>query len=61
MGRGLRAAGAKGTRMALRSATIHGEPARGGFWGSGPDVEIQARELLRSLGMPFRLTAKVAS
>ena len=40
-------AGAKGKRFALPNATIHMHPALGGVSGSGPDVEIQARELLR--------------
>jgi len=40
-------AGAKGKRFALPNATIHMHPALGGVQGSGPDIEIQARELLR--------------
>jgi ATP-dependent Clp protease protease subunit len=40
-------AGAKGKRFALPNATIHMHPALGGMQGSGPDIEIQARELLR--------------
>jgi len=39
--------GAKGKRFALPNATIHMHPALGGVQGSGPDIEIQARELLR--------------
>ncbi len=41
------AAGAKGRRYALPHATIHMHPAGGGARGYAPDVEIQARELLR--------------
>src|SRR5690348_10793099 len=40
-------AGAKGKRFALPNSTIHMHPALGGVQGSGPDIEIQARELLR--------------
>jgi ATP-dependent Clp protease protease subunit len=40
-------AGAKGKRFSLPNSTIHMHPALGGFSGSGPDVEIQAREMLR--------------
>jgi len=43
----LLSAGAKGKRFALPNSTIHLHPAIGGFSGSGPDVEIQARELIR--------------
>lgn len=43
----LLAAGAKGRRYALPHATIHMHPAGGGARGYAPDVEIQARELLR--------------
>jgi ATP-dependent Clp protease protease subunit len=43
----LLAAGAKGKRFSLPNSTIHLHPALGGFSGSGPDVEIQAKELLR--------------
>lgn len=41
------AGGAKGKRYSLPNSTIHMHPAIGGARGSGPDVEIQARELLR--------------
>jgi len=41
-------AGAKGKRLALPNATIHMHPAGvGQIGGYAPDVEIQARELLR--------------
>ncbi|MEO8285594.1 MAG: ATP-dependent Clp protease proteolytic subunit [Chloroflexota bacterium] len=41
-------AGAKGKRYALPNATIHQHPAGvGGIGGYAPDVEIQARELIR--------------
>jgi len=43
----LLAAGTKGRRYALPNATIHMHPAGGGAQGYAPDVEIQARELLR--------------
>lgn len=43
----LLAGGAKGKRYALPNATIHMHPAGGGARGYTPDVEIQARELLR--------------
>jgi ATP-dependent Clp protease protease subunit len=43
----LLAGGEKGKRFSLPNSTIHMHPALGGFRGSGPDVEIQARELLR--------------
>jgi len=48
MGTILLCAGAKGKRYALPNATIHMHPAGvGGIGGYAPDVEIQARELLR--------------
>jgi len=47
MGTVLLAAGRKGHRYALPNATIHMHPAGGGARGYAPDVEIQARELLR--------------
>jgi ATP-dependent Clp protease protease subunit len=47
MGTVLLAAGRKGQRYALPNATIHMHPAGGGARGYAPDVEIQARELLR--------------
>lgn len=41
-------AGAKGKRFTLPNATIHQHPAGvGGIGGYAPDVEIQARELIR--------------
>jgi ATP-dependent Clp protease protease subunit len=43
----LLATGTKGRRYALPHATIHMHPAGGGARGYAPDVEIQARELLR--------------
>src|SRR5690348_10606155 len=44
----LLAAGAKGKRMALPNATVHMHPAHiGQIGGYAPDVEIQAREMLR--------------
>jgi ATP-dependent Clp protease protease subunit len=43
----LLAAGTAGRRYALPNATIHMHPAGGGVRGYAPDVEIQARELLR--------------
>jgi ATP-dependent Clp protease protease subunit len=48
MGTILLCAGTKGKRYALPNATIHMHPAGvGGIGGYAPDVEIQARELLR--------------
>lgn len=47
MGTVLLAAGTKGRRFVLPNATIHMHPAGGGVQGYAPDVEIQARELLR--------------
>jgi ATP-dependent Clp protease protease subunit len=47
MGTVLLAAGRKGQRYALPNATIHMHHAGGGTRGYAPDVEIQARELLR--------------
>jgi ATP-dependent Clp protease protease subunit len=47
MGTVLLTAGAKGLRYALPNATVHMHPAGGGAQGYAPDVEIQARELLR--------------
>ena len=43
----LLAAGTSGKRYALPNSTIHMHPAGGGVRGYAPDVEIQARELLR--------------
>jgi ATP-dependent Clp protease protease subunit len=53
----LLAAGAKGKRFALPNSTIHLHPALGGFSGSGPDVEIQAKELLRLQGKIRKIVA----
>lgn len=47
MGTVLLAAGTKGKRYALPHATIHMHPAGGGIQGYAPDIEIQAKELLR--------------
>jgi ATP-dependent Clp protease protease subunit len=48
MGTILLCAGSKGKRYALPNATIHMHPAGiGGISGYAPDIEIQARELLR--------------
>ena len=47
LGTVLLAAGMKGRRYALPHATVHMHPAGGGARGYAPDVEIQARELLR--------------
>jgi ATP-dependent Clp protease protease subunit len=43
----LLSAGLKGKRYALPNSTVHMHPAGGGIRGYAPDVEIQARELLR--------------
>jgi ATP-dependent Clp protease protease subunit len=43
----LLAAGSEGRRYGLPNCTIHMHPAGGGVRGYAPDVEIQARELLR--------------
>jgi len=47
LGTVLLAAGTSGKRYALPNSTIHMHPAGGGVRGYAPDVEIQARELLR--------------
>lgn len=48
MGTVLLCAGTKGKRYALPNATIHQHPAGvGGIGGYAPDIEIQARELIR--------------
>ena len=47
MGTVLLTSGTRGRRYALPNATIHMHPAGGGASGYAPDVEIQARELLR--------------
>lgn len=43
----LLAAGSPGRRYGLPNCTIHMHPAGGGIRGYAPDIEIQARELLR--------------
>jgi ATP-dependent Clp protease, protease subunit len=49
MGTILLCAGTKGKRYALPNSTVHMHPAGiGGIGGYAPDVEIQARELLRT-------------
>jgi len=52
------AGGTKGKRYSLPHSTIHMHPAIGGARGSGPDVEIQARELLRMQTTIRELLAK---
>jgi ATP-dependent Clp protease protease subunit len=52
------AGGEKGKRFSLPNSTIHMHPALGGFRGSGPDVEIQARELLRLQNLGRDLMAR---
>ncbi|MBC7263467.1 MAG: ATP-dependent Clp protease proteolytic subunit [Chloroflexi bacterium] len=47
MGTVLLAAGTKGRRYALPNATIHMHPAGGGMQGYAPDIEIQAKEVMR--------------
>lgn len=48
MGTIILCAGTKGKRYALPNATIHMHPAQGGIgYSAAPDIEIQARELLR--------------
>lgn len=54
----LLASGAKGRRYALPHATIHMHPAGGGTRGYAPDVEIQARELLRMQDLLKNLLAR---
>lgn len=58
MGTVLLAAGRKGRRYALPSATIHMHPAGGGARGYAQDVEIQARELLRMQALLKEILAK---
>jgi ATP-dependent Clp protease protease subunit len=58
MGTVLLAAGHKGRRYALPNATIHMHPAGGGARGYAPDVEIQARELLRMQALLKGIVAK---
>jgi ATP-dependent Clp protease protease subunit len=59
MGTILLCAGAKGKRMALPNATIHMHPAGiGQIGGYAPDVEIHARELLRSQAQTREIMAR---
>jgi ATP-dependent Clp protease, protease subunit len=58
MGTVLLTAGRKGRRYALPNATIHMHPAGGGARGYAPDVEIQARELLRMQALLKGILAK---
>ena len=48
MGTVLLSAGEKGKRFALPNSTIHMHQALGGGSGQAPDVEIQAKELIRN-------------
>ncbi len=54
----LLSAGVKGKRYALPNSTIHMHPAGGGIRGYAPDVEIQARELLRMQTKIHEIMAK---
>jgi ATP-dependent Clp protease protease subunit len=54
----LLSAGVKGKRYALPNSTIHMHPAGGGMRGYAPDVEIQARELLRMQKKIHEIMAK---
>jgi ATP-dependent Clp protease protease subunit len=54
----LLAAGANGRRYGLPNCTIHMHPAGGGVRGYAPDVEIQARELLRMQGKIHEILSK---
>jgi len=58
MGTVLLASGANGRRYALPNATIHMHPAGGGMQGYAPDVEIAAKELLRTQSLLHRLLAQ---
>jgi ATP-dependent Clp protease protease subunit len=58
LGTVLLAAGMKGRRYSLPHATIHMHPAGGGARGYAPDVEIQARELLRMQDLLKNLLAR---
>jgi ATP-dependent Clp protease protease subunit len=59
MGTILLCAGAKGKRMALPNATIHMHPAGvGQIGGYAPDIEIHARELLRTQARTFEIMAR---
>jgi len=54
----LLSAGEKGKRYALPNSTVHMHPAGGGIRGYAPDVEIQARELLRMQSKIHEIMAK---
>lgn len=54
----LLSSGTKGRRYALPNATVHMHPAGGGIRGYAPDVEIQARELLRMQRKIHEIMAK---
>lgn len=54
----LLSSGSKGRRYALPNATVHMHPAGGGVRGYAPDVEIQARELLRMQRKIHEIMAK---
>ncbi|MGB5931946.1 MAG: ATP-dependent Clp protease proteolytic subunit [Anaerolineae bacterium] len=54
----LLSAGVQGKRYALPNSTIHMHPAGGGMRGYAPDVEIQARELLRMQKKIHEILAK---
>lgn len=54
----LLSAGVKGKRYALPNSTVHMHPAGGGIRGYAPDVEIQARELLRMQSKIHEIMAK---
>jgi ATP-dependent Clp protease protease subunit len=54
----LLAAGTPGKRYGLPNCTIHMHPAGGGARGYAPDVEIQARELLRMQAKIHEILAK---
>ncbi len=54
----LLSAGEKGRRYALPNSTVHMHPAGGGIRGYAPDVEIQARELLRMQSKIHEIMAK---
>lgn len=58
MGTVLLAAGAPGRRYALPNATIHMHPAGGGMQGYAPDVEIAAKELLRTQRLLHTILSK---
>ena len=59
MGTILLAGGAKGKRFSLPNSTIHMHPAGiGQMSGNAPDIEIQARELLREQQLARELLAR---